>query len=112
MANPLCKIRDIQRALEQFESDFEKATGLTLKEGMVLCCVSESDVTSTEVASKVDMSCSNCSKVLGAVEKKGYIQRMMGATDKRNMFFTLTEAGKLKLAQIKEHMPVIPSLLA
>lgn len=111
MENPLCKIRDIQRALELYESTFEKATGLTLKEGMLLCCISESELTSTELATKVDMSCSNCSKVLGAVEKKGYIQRMLGAADKRNMFFKLTEAGKVKLAEIKSNMPSIPALL-
>jgi DNA-binding MarR family transcriptional regulator len=36
----------------------------------------------------------------------------MGATDKRNMFFSLTEAGKLKLADLKNNMPAIPNLLA
>jgi len=111
MENPLCKIRDIQRALEFFESEFEKAMGLTLKEGMLLCCISEGEATSTELASKVDMSCSNCSKVIGTVEKKGYIQRMLGATDKRNMFFTLTDSGKLKLTEIKAKMPAIPDQL-
>ena len=33
----LCKIRDIQRAVTQFEQGFEKTYGICLNEGMALC---------------------------------------------------------------------------
>ena len=33
----LCKIRDIQRAVNQFEQSFDKEYGISLNEGMALC---------------------------------------------------------------------------
>ena len=33
----LCKIRDIYRAIAEFEAQFEQAYGLSLNEGMLLC---------------------------------------------------------------------------
>ena len=37
----LCKIRDLQRAVHQFESAFEKRYGICLNEGMTLCSLSK-----------------------------------------------------------------------
>ena len=36
----LCKIRDLYRAIAEFETRFEKAHHLCLNEGMLLCCLS------------------------------------------------------------------------
>lgn len=107
----LCRIRDIQKALEEYELVFQKTTGLSLKESMVLCSLSDAGCTSSEIAVKIDLSCSNCSKILGSVEKKGFIERFSGIDDKRNMFFQLTESGTLKLREIEENMPQIPPIL-
>ena len=109
--NPLCKVRDIQRALELFEQEFEHLNGISLKEGMVLCSLSEGNCTASELAAKIDLTCSNCSKVISSVERKGYIIRNLGETDKRNMFFTLSDIGNSKLAEIKQRIPDIPELL-
>lgn len=109
--NTLCKIRDLQKALESYEQSFDRINGLSLKEGMLLCCIAEAEYSATELASKIDLTCSNCSKVINSVEKKGLIQRVLGTNDKRNMFFSLTEAGKLQLETIKSNEIVIPAIM-
>lgn len=108
----LCKIRDIQKALEEYEIIFLKDVGLSLKESMVLCSLSDdAECSSTEIALKIDLTCSNCSKILGAVERKGYIVRNHGSDDKRNVFFSLTPAGRDKLREIEVQMPLVPAIL-
>lgn len=39
--NKLCKIRDVQRAVFQFEAWFEAEYGICLNEGMVSCSLSK-----------------------------------------------------------------------
>lgn len=109
--NPLCRIRDIQKALETYEQHFAEITGLSLKEGMLLCCLTEADCNATELANMVDLSCSNCSKVISSVEKKGFVMRQFGANDKRQMIFTLTDEGRVKINSIKQNLPEMPEIL-
>lgn len=111
MSNTLCKIRDLQKALEEYSEAFEQAYGLSLKEGMLLCCIAESVRKASELATEIDLSCSNCSKVIASAEQKALVQRSLGSTDKRNMFFSLTEEGKRILKNIKENPFQIPLLL-
>lgn len=109
--NPLCRIRDIQKALEIYEQQFAERTGLSLKEGMLLCCLTEADCNASELANMVDLSCSNCSKVIASVEKKGFVKRQFGENDKRQMIFTLTEEGQAKINSIKQNLPEMPTVL-
>lgn len=109
--NPLCKIRDIQKALEVYEMSFEQLNGLSLKEGMLMCCLSEKECTATELANQTDMTSSNCSKIISSIEKKGFVVRQFGKDDKRNMWFTLTESGTHKLRELKLHLPELPDIL-
>ena len=39
----LCRIRDLQRAVNQFEAAFEKRYGICLNEGMALCSLSNAE---------------------------------------------------------------------
>lgn len=98
--NFFCKLRELQLELEAYEKSFQQAHNLTLKEGMLLCCVSEGEKNAGTIAAKIDLSCSNCSKIITAVEKKGFLSRSIGSGDKRNMLFELTERGQLKLKEI------------
>ena len=98
---PLCKIRDIYRAITSFESQIISDYGLSLNEGMLLCCLSEKGiVSSTDIANNLGMTCSNTSKVIKSVESKKLIQRSLNEEDKRSMLFSLTEEGKKKLAEL------------
>ena len=44
----ICIMRDIYRALNDFERDFEKVHGVGLNEAMVLCCLENASLRSEE----------------------------------------------------------------
>lgn len=97
----LCKIRDIHRAILEYESQLEKMYGLCLNEGMLLCSLSrEERLTSGEIAELLGLTLSNTSKVIRSVEEKGLIRRIMGEKDKRQMYFSLTTEGRKRIETI------------
>ncbi|MFA6769892.1 MAG: winged helix DNA-binding protein [Bacteroidales bacterium] len=97
----LCAIRDVCRALGEFENDFFKEHEISLNEGMVLCSIKESRLSSGEIAKQVNLTCSNTSKLIRAIEEQGYIERVLGEEDKRQMYFSLTTAGIAKVKKIE-----------
>lgn len=98
---PICKLKDIYKALYQFEKDFSENNGITINEGVVLCCLKDGKPKSAnELCDFVGLSNSRVSRVINTVETKGYISREMGSTDKRQMIFTLTELGKNKIKEM------------
>lgn len=94
----LCKVRDIYRAVNDFEVNFQRENGIGLNEGMLLCSISKlGRCSSGQIAELLGLTLSNSSKVILSAEKKGLIERSMGTEDKRRMFFTLTAAGKERI---------------
>lgn len=109
----LCKIRDIYRAIAEFEAQFEQAYGLSLNEGMLLCTLlSRGKLSSSEVAETLGLSASNASKVIRSVEGKELIVRQVGREDKRQMYFVPTPAGKELIGCVKAAHFDLPPLLA
>ena len=108
----LCKIRDIQRAVNLFESHFDKMYGICLNEGMVLCSLMKNEqLSSSEISELLGLTSSNTSKVIRSVENKGLIERIIGDKDKRQMYFLLTDEGRKQLSSIKCDAVEIPELL-
>jgi DNA-binding MarR family transcriptional regulator len=108
----LCKIRDIYRAIFEFESAFQTRYGMGLNEGMLLCTLSKSEQSSSgEIAACLGLTCSNTSKIIASAEKKGLIQRALGDNDKRQMYFSLTEKGREQLLSICKFELELPELL-
>lgn len=98
----LCKIRDICRAVYEFEMKFQATYGIGLNEGMVLCSISNlGQCSSGQLAELLGLSSSNSSKVIISVENKGLIERIVGKADKRQMYFKLTSQGKKLLEEVK-----------
>lgn len=98
---PICQLKDVYKALYQFEKDFLDNNGITINEGMVLCCLKDGKPkAASELCDFVGLSNSRVSRIINAVETKGYISREMGAVDKRQMIFTLTESGKSKIKEM------------
>lgn len=97
----LCSIRDIYRSIRNFEVEFQKLHDLSLNEGMLLCSLKEKTYSSGEIAEMLGLTNSNTSKVIKSVEDKGFVKRMLGDGDKRQMYFCITDAGKNKLKEIK-----------
>lgn len=109
--NTLCQIRDVYRAIYEFELNFQQSYDLGLNEGMLLCSLNAQKYSSNELAGVLGLSNSNTSKVIKSVEKKGLIRRIVGKDDKRQMYFTLTDLGKKKLESIKCGEFDIPAML-
>lgn len=108
----LCKIRDLQRAVILFETEFEKKHGICLNEGMALCSLMDTDkLSSGELSDRLGLTCSNTSKVIKSIEKKGYVERVLGDVDKRQMYFILTPKGKELISAIHCTDIEIPALL-
>jgi len=107
----LCKIRDIQRAVAAFEHLFEKKYGICLNEGMALCSLHKaSPLSSGEIGKLLGLSLSNTSKVIASLEKKGFIKRVLGAKDKRRMYFSPTAAGKKLISAVRSEEIEVPEL--
>ncbi|MDR2039806.1 MAG: winged helix DNA-binding protein [Bacteroidales bacterium] len=108
----LCKIRDIYRAIAEFERRFEKKYRLCLNEGMLLCSISkEVMLSSGQIAMLLELTASNASKVIKSVEEKGLVERVIGKEDKRQMYFSLTPKGKELLSSITCNTVKVPDLL-
>lgn len=96
-----CKIRDVYRAITEFEAQFEKRYGLGLNEGSLLCALHEvGRLSSGDIAKQLNLTQSNASKVIRTAENKGLIQRRLGDDDKRQMYFSLTPEGERCLTQL------------
>lgn len=109
--NNLCAIRDVCRALSEFENKFQQRHSLCMNEGMVLCCLKSGSLSSGEIAEMMNLTCSNTSKVIRSVEDKGLIERVLGEKDRRQMYFILTDEGRRKLEEIDNEQIEIPELL-
>ena len=106
----LCKIRDIQRAVNQFEQSFDKEYGISLNEGMALCSLlKQGCLSSGEIGELLGLTSSNNSKIMRSVESK--VERVMGTKDRRQMYFSLTPEGKELISAITcEQVEISPLL--
>ena len=111
--NNLCKIRNIYRAIAQMELQFQKKFGLNINEAMLLCLLdTKKNMLSGEIADELDLSRSNTSKVIVAMEKAGYIRRQTGKDDSLNQCFHLTKEGEKLLADIHECDVCLPEIIS
>lgn len=109
----LCRIRDIYRLINDFESQFQAKYGIGLNEGMLLCTISKlEECSSGKIAEMLGLTFSNTSKVIISAEKKGLIERIVGKKDKRQMLFRLTNEGQKCLAYIKSNSTDILEIIA
>lgn len=107
-----CKIRDLYRAIAEFETQLEIRHHLGLNEGMLLCILTRAEkLSSGEIAEQLGLTNSNASKVIRSVEKKGLVIRIMGDQDKRQMYFSLTEQGREELEKMKNSEIEVPELI-
>ncbi len=108
----LCKLREVYRAIGEFELHFEQSYGLSFNEGLLLCSLShEKYLTSGQLAELMGLTHSNASKVIRSVEKKNYIMRHSGEMDKRQMVFELTVSGEELISRIKCAELSLPKIL-
>lgn len=108
---PICALKDIYKALYQFEKEFSETHNITINEAMLLCCLKgEENKTAGTICEYIGLSNSRVSKVITAVENKGFIIRKISSEDKRQMLFNLTPEGKEKVQQMQHSELNIGSL--
>ena len=112
-SEPLCRVRDVYRMINDFEHTLQRDFGVGLNEGMLLCSLSAlGRCSSGRIADLLGLTLSNSSKVILAAEKKGLIERIIGTEDKRQMLFELTPGGKKCIESIKCNPGTILELIA
>lgn len=109
----ICAMRDVFKALANFEAAFEKVYQISLNEAIILCTlksVSEK-MTATSLAKQTDLSPSHMSKMLRILEEKKLIVRTLGSADRRQMYFHLSPAGRQRINELELDKVEIPELL-
>lgn len=108
----ICKLKDIYKALYEFEAAFHEQFGITLNEGIVICMLSKGPMKAGDICAECSLSTSRLSKVLGALEQKGLIVRTMGKNDRRTIYVELTQAGVEKKSVMSPEKVCIPESLS
>lgn len=84
----ICVIKDIYKALYRFERDFADEHGITINEAMVLCALRGGETrTAGALSEYVGLSNSRVSKVITAVENKGYGDHLMAVFFSERVLF-------------------------
>ena len=104
-------MRDLMLALADFEHKLLQTHDVSLNEAMVLCAVGYQRVTASHISECTGLRPSNASKVIGALEQRGLIDRQMGEQDKRQVYLSLTKSGQDYLQKLKDYEFNIPDLL-
>ena len=117
----ICRLRDVQRAISALEQSIERMYGLNINEAMLLCTLRQlSDeapqgeplsITAGRIAELLGLTCSNASKVIASVERKGLVERSPGIADKREKLFVLTPQGTARLAEMNCDEVPMPDIL-
>ena len=106
------KLKNFYRAITSFEADLQRKVGLNINETMLLCLISEKgSITSGEIADEMELTHSNASKVIAALEKKSLIKRRTCKEDKRCMIFGITKKGDELLAILNCEQLQMPGCL-
>ena len=102
----------MQRAVNQFETAFEKRYGICLNEGMILCSLANAErICPGRLGELLGLTASNTSKVLRSVESKGLVLRELCCKDRRQMYYSLTPKGRELLASVNWHEVETPEIL-
>ena len=99
----LVSIRRILRATEMHGKALRQATGLKTSQLLVLQALEEShELTVGGITAEVHMAQASVTMIVARLEILGFVSRNRGTTDKRNVFVTLTDAGRAILKQAPE----------
>ena len=75
--------------------DVAEVHDITINEAMLLCCLKDGETKSAGmICEYIGLSNSRVSKVITAVENKGYIRRNINKNDKRQMCFSVFQAAE------------------
>lgn len=107
----ICRLKEVYRALYEFEAKFLTTYGITINEGIILCLLSSGARNAGEICEECSLSTSRLSKVLAMLESKGFVCRSIGVGDRRKVAVSLTEDGAAKVKAMKAEEICIPAFL-
>lgn len=108
----ICKLKDIYKALYEFEANFLGTYGVTINEGIIMCMLMDGAKKAGEICADCSLTASRLSKVLASLESKMYICRSIGNQDRRQIMVELTAEGLQKVTSIKSSQVCIPDALS
>ena len=104
MITPKCiqKLRNVYKAIGNFETEMQKAVGLNLNEAMLLCLLSDGSMRlAGDIAEEMSLTRSNASKVIAVLEKAKLILRETCSEDSRCQKFHISDNGRKKIEEMK-----------
>lgn len=104
-------MRELMKALSDFESQLMENHGVTLNEAIALCAIGDECVAASVISERTGLRPSHTSKVISSLESKKHVIRKLGKQDKRQMYLSLSASGKECLAKIRVHVFDIPPML-
>jgi DNA-binding MarR family transcriptional regulator len=90
----LCQVKDVMATVVRVEAALRKETGLNLNQSFALCCLNRGPRSAGVLADELRIHGPSLSRILKALETKGYIQRDHDPSDNRQTILSLTEEGK------------------
>jgi DNA-binding MarR family transcriptional regulator len=92
-------MRQILRATENYARKLSRETGLTASQLLLLQILDEhGETTAGRIAAHMGITQATTTNLLHKLENRDLVHRQRGDTDRRQVWLTLTEAGREKLA--------------
>jgi transcriptional regulator, MarR family len=112
--NCIHKVHNIFRAVVEFERALETKFEMNINELMLLCMLANNEsLLAGEIANEMGLSRSNASKVIAALERKGYLERHACKNDSRCQRCSITKEGLEQMEHINcDSFPPPPNLAA
>ena len=112
--NCIHKVHSIFRAVIEFERALENTFNININELMLLCMLANKEtLLAGEIASEMGLTRSNASKVIAALERKGYLERHACKNDSRCQRCSITKEGLEQMEHINcDSFPPPPNLAA
>lgn len=96
----LVALRRIIRATDLYSKKLNKTTGLTAPQLLILQTLNHNDeLTLGEVARKVNLSQATVTTIIDRLEKRDFVKRERGSSDKRKVYVYLTDAAHKALLE-------------
>lgn len=90
----LVSLRRIIRATDLHSRQLNKVVGLTAPQLLILQLLRQGEeLTTGQVAKRVSLSQATVTTIVDRLEKRGFVRRERGETDKRKVYLYLTEQG-------------------
>ena len=96
----LIALRKIIRATDLYSRRLSKEAGLTAPQLLIMHAIAEhEEMTMGDIANEVSLSQATVTTILDRLEKRDLLRRQRGDRDKRRVYASLTEEGRILLSR-------------